>query len=90
MTDDRVNFIDTYVGYWTFTAAEQANSFREWVNSPPMTRMDLELILRREIGPRDPRRYAAYACVSHMIKKMQRAGVITYSKKKWHFVEAQK
>ena len=90
MTDDRVNFSDTYVGRRVFTAAEQAAAFHAWASRPARTLSDLDRVLRHQIGPRDNRRYAAYACASYMIKKMQRAEVITYSKKKWHFVEAQK
>jgi len=90
MTDDRVNFSDTYVGRRTFTASEQADAFHAWVGGDVRTLSELERILRHQIGPRDNRRYAAYACASYMIRKMQRAGVITYSGKKWHFVEAQK
>jgi len=90
MTDDRVNFSDTYVGRRVFTAAEQASAFHEWAIRPARTLSELDRVLRHQIGPRDNRRYAAYACASYMIRKMQRAGVITYSKKKWHLVEAQK
>ena len=90
MTDDRVNFRDTHVGRHVFTAAEQVDAFQKWANRHTMTRMELEWILRLEMSLRDPRRYAAYACAEYMIKKMKRAGVITYSGKKWHLVGAQK
>lgn len=89
MTDDRVNFSDTYVGRHVFTAAEQADAFHKWVGGGVRTLSELEWILRRQMGMLDPRISIAYTCADRMIQRMKRAGAITYSKKKWHLVETQ-